>query len=186
MKGRKIFKTWNKAAVLQSVMSSEVLVLKLLWLMTMLRLLLHTPASDVDASPPPFIHYHREPEISFVFDDILEYWDPYPMIFLPRPQHSAPTEQGLCCSARSHASPMGADAAYLAAIQGSKTRKGKKNEKNKNKGPDAAASRKHILHEDTEDETNKRPAAKKSKMKDIVVVSDDEHEYFPQGVPYFS
>ncbi|PBK82631.1 hypothetical protein ARMGADRAFT_1038424 [Armillaria gallica] len=53
--------------------------------------------SDLAASPPPYVR--QAPEISFVFDDISGDWEPYPTVFLPRPQHLAPTEQGLHCSA---------------------------------------------------------------------------------------
>ncbi|PBK79625.1 hypothetical protein ARMGADRAFT_1092949 [Armillaria gallica] len=128
--------------------------------------------SDLAAGPPPY--YRREPEISFVFDDMTEDWDPYPTIFLPRPQRSVPSEQELRRSSRPRASPAGHDAAYLAAAQGSKPKKDKKNEKNKNKGTDTTAPRKHARHADNEDETTERPAPKKPKVKDIVVVSDDE------------
>ncbi len=129
-------------------------------------------ASDRDANPPPYVR--QEPEISFVFDDIAGDWDPYPTILLPRPQRSAPTEQEVCRSSRPHASPVGPDAAYLAAAQGPQTKKDKKNEKSKSKGPDTAAPRKHARREDINEETTERPAPKKPKVKDVVVVSDDE------------
>ncbi|PBK92553.1 hypothetical protein ARMGADRAFT_1080615, partial [Armillaria gallica] len=128
--------------------------------------------SDLAAGPPPY--YRREPEISFVFDDMTEDWDPYPTIFLPRPQRSVPSEQELRRSSRPRASPAGHDTAYLAAAQGSKPKKDKKNEKNKNKGTNTTAPRKCARHADNEDETTERPAPKKPKVKDIVVVSDDE------------
>ncbi len=129
--------------------------------------------SNVSASPPPYIR--REPEISFVFDDITGDWEPYPSIFLPRPQRSAPTEQEVRRSSRSRSSPVGHDAAYLAAAQVSKP---KKDKKSKDKGLATAASRKRMRHEANDDETTGRPAVKKPKVKDVVVVSDDERKSF--------
>ncbi|PBK89739.1 hypothetical protein ARMGADRAFT_1083185 [Armillaria gallica] len=128
--------------------------------------------SDLAAGPPPY--YRREPEISFIFDDMTEDWDPYPTIFLPRPQRSVPSEQELHRSSRLRTSPAGHDAAYLAAAQGSKPKKDKKNEKNKNKGTNTTAPHKCVRHADNKDETTERPAPKKPKVKDIVVVSDDK------------
>ncbi|PBK81664.1 hypothetical protein ARMGADRAFT_1039175 [Armillaria gallica] len=129
-------------------------------------------AFDREANPPPYVR--QEPEISFVFDDITGDWDPYPTILLPRPQRSAPTEQEVRCSSRPHASPVGHDAAYLAAAQGSKP---KKDKKSKNKGPDTAPC-KRTRHEDIGDETTERPAVKKPRVKDVVLVSDDERKSF--------
>ncbi len=127
---------------------------------------------DLIPGPPPY--YRQDPEISFVFDDITGDWDPYPTIFLPRPQCSVPSEQELRRSSCPHASPVGPDAAYLAAAQGPQTKKDKKNEKSKSKGPDTAAPRKCARREDINEETTERPAPKKPKVKDVVVVSDDE------------
>ncbi len=131
---------------------------------------------DLTASPPPYVC--QEPEISFVFDDIAGDWEPYRMVFLPRPQRSAPTEPELRCSARPRASPVGQDAAYLAIAQGSKPKKDKKVAKNKTKGTDTAP-RKRARYEDNDGETTERPAIKKPKVKDVVVASDDERRSFP-------
>ncbi len=131
--------------------------------------------SDREVNPPPYVR--QEPEILFVFDDITGDWDPYPMILLPRPQRSAPAEQEVRCSSRPRASPVGHDAAYLAAAQGSKTKKDKKNEKDKTKGTDTAAPRKRARREDNKDETAGEPAPKKSKLQDAIIISDDEREH---------
>ncbi len=127
-------------------------------------------APDREANPPPYVR--QEPEISFVFDDITGDWDPYPTIFLPRPQHSAPAEQEVRRSSRPRASPVGHDAAYLAVAQGSKTKKDKK------KGTGTAAPRKRARREDNKDEAAGEPAPKKSKLQDTVIISDDEREHF--------
>ncbi|KAK0215968.1 hypothetical protein EDD85DRAFT_962531 [Armillaria nabsnona] len=132
----------------------------------------HT-ASNREANPPPYIY--QEPKILFIFDDITGDWDPYPVILLPRPQCSAPTEQEVCHSSHPHASPDGCDATYLATAQGSKS---KKDKKGKNKGPGTTAPHKWTCHEDNNNETADRPSSKKTKVKDVMVVSDDEHSYF--------
>ncbi len=126
-------------------------------------------SSDLAAGPP---YYRQEPEISFIFDDMTGDWEPYPTVFLPRPQRPIPTEQELRRSSHPRASPVGHAAAYLAAAQGSKSQKDKKVVKSKTKGTDTAP-RKRARHEDNDDETAERPAIKKPKVKDAVVVSDD-------------
>ncbi|PBK89738.1 hypothetical protein ARMGADRAFT_1032843 [Armillaria gallica] len=125
---------------------------------------------DREANPPPYVR--QEPEISFIFDDITGDWDPYPTIFLPRPQHSAPAVQEVHYSFCPHSSPVGYDATYLVAAQGSKTKK------DKNKGTDTATPCKCACHEDNKDETAREPAPKKSKLQDTIIISDNEHEHF--------
>ncbi len=127
---------------------------------------------DLVPGPPPY--YRQDPEISFVFDDITGDWDPYPTIFLPRPQCSVPSEQELRRSSRPRASPVGHDAAYLIAAQGSQAKKDKKNDKHKNKGTDTAAPHKRARRGDNNEDTAGEPAPKKPKVKEVVTVSDDE------------
>ncbi|KAK0226726.1 hypothetical protein EDD85DRAFT_958466 [Armillaria nabsnona] len=134
--------------------------------------LTHT-VSNRKANPPPYVH--QEPKILFVFDNITRDWDPYPTILLPRPQCSAPTEQEVCCSFHPCTSSVGHDAAYLAAVQGSKP---KKDKKSKNQGTTTAMPCKHAHHEDKESETTEGPSSKKTKVKDVMIVSGDEHQSF--------
>ncbi len=122
-----------------------------------------------DAHPPPYVR--QEPEISFVFDDITGDWEPYPTIFLPRPQRSAPTEQELRRSSRPRASPLVMMLPILRLLRGPNPRRTRKA---KTRVPMLLPLINVTRHADNDDETTERPVTKKPKVKDVVIVSDDE------------
>ncbi|PBK77616.1 hypothetical protein ARMSODRAFT_1010266 [Armillaria solidipes] len=126
---------------------------------------------DVPSPPPARIH-RREHKISFVFDDVTGDFEPYPTIFLPRPQILTSQEQAPHRSTRPPASSVGPDAAYLQAAQGSKAvlKKKKKDAKGKFKETEGA-----IPHKRTRDDEGgpsvDKPAAKK--LKSTATTVDD-------------
>ncbi|PBK79886.1 hypothetical protein ARMGADRAFT_1092665 [Armillaria gallica] len=141
------------------------------------------PPSDVEElSPPPTNLARRlrqEPRISFVFDEATgDFVEPHPTIFLPRPVTTPSLGQDLRRSARSRGSPVGPDTAYLKAVQGPKvdtTKKKKKDAKGKDRATETKAPRKRARTEDdTVPAKDSKLAPKKPKLKETMVIEDDE------------
>ncbi|PBK85978.1 hypothetical protein ARMGADRAFT_1035958 [Armillaria gallica] len=134
-------------------------------------------------SPPPTNLARRlrqEPRISFVFDDVTgDFVESHPTIFLPRPIAPPAASQDLRRSARSQGSPFNPDAAYLKAVQGSKVdatkKKKKKDVKGKGHATETKAPHKRARPEDDTSQVKDKPASKKPKLKETVVIDGDEH-----------
>ncbi|PBK90677.1 hypothetical protein ARMGADRAFT_1082413 [Armillaria gallica] len=140
------------------------------------------PPSDVEElSPPPTNLAHRlrqEPRISFVFDEATgDFVEPHPTIFLPRLVTTPSQGQNLRRSTRSNTSPVNRDAAYLKTLLGSKfdaTKKKKKDAKGKGQASETKAPRKRARTEEDPTQAKDKPALKKPKLKENVVIADDE------------
>ncbi|PBK83618.1 hypothetical protein ARMGADRAFT_1037785 [Armillaria gallica] len=141
------------------------------------------PLSDDEEMRPPPTNIARrlcqEPRISFVFDEITgDFVESHPTIFLPRPTVPPASSQDLRRSARSHSSPVNPDAAYLKAIQGSKAdakKKKNKDAKGKDQATEAKAPRKHARTEDNATQLKDKPAFKKPKLKETIIIDEDEY-----------
>ncbi|PBK91805.1 hypothetical protein ARMGADRAFT_1081221 [Armillaria gallica] len=139
------------------------------------------PSDDEEMSPPPTNIAHRlcqEPRISFVFDEITgDFVKSYPTIFLPRPTVPPASSQDLRRSARLHGSPVNPDATYLKAIQGSKVdvkKKKNKDAKGKDRATEAKVPHKRTRTEDNTTQLKDKPASKKPKLKETIIIDEDE------------
>ncbi|PBK79150.1 hypothetical protein ARMGADRAFT_1041004 [Armillaria gallica] len=139
------------------------------------------PSDDEEMSPPPTNIARRlrqEPRISFVFDEITgDFVKSYPTIFLPRPTVPPASSQDLRRSARSRGSPVNPDATYLKAVLGSKVdaKKNKnKDAKGKDRATEAKAPRKRARTEDNTTQLKDKPASKKPKLKETIIIDEDE------------
>ncbi|PBK96024.1 hypothetical protein ARMGADRAFT_1077535 [Armillaria gallica] len=139
------------------------------------------PSDDEVPSPPPTNIARRlrqEPRISFVFDDVTgDFVESHPTIFLPRLAVPPASSQDLRRSACSHTSPVNPDTAYLKAILGSKVdakKKKSKDVKNKDKASEAVLPRKRTRNVDDHAQVKDKPAPKKPKLKEAVVIEDNE------------
>ncbi|PBK82549.1 hypothetical protein ARMGADRAFT_1038574 [Armillaria gallica] len=117
---------------------------------------------DESPSPPPTNiarRLHQEPRISFVFDEATgDFVESHPTIFLPRPTVPPAPSQDPRCSTHPNTSPVNCDAAYLKALLGSKS---------------DATQKKKNTKEDTAQAKDK-PAPKKPKLKETIVIDEDE------------
>ncbi|PBK79011.1 hypothetical protein ARMGADRAFT_1112034, partial [Armillaria gallica] len=138
-------------------------------------------SSDEATSPLPTNAARRlsqGPRISFVFDDTTgDLVEPHPAIFLSRPTAPPSQSPDLRRSPRSHTSPVNPDVAYLKLAQGSNPdakRKKKKDAKSKDKASDPAVPRKRARNDDDTAQVKDKPAPKKPKLKETIVIDEDE------------
>ncbi|PBK86481.1 hypothetical protein ARMGADRAFT_1086660 [Armillaria gallica] len=139
-------------------------------------------SGDEEPSPPPMNIAHRlcqAPRILFVFDKATgDFVEPHPTIFIPRLTASPVPSQDLRRSARSHGSPVSPDTAYLKAVQGSKVdmtkKKKKKDVKGKGHATETKVPHKHARPKDDTSQVKDKPASKKPKLKETVVINRDE------------
>ncbi|PBK91217.1 hypothetical protein ARMGADRAFT_1082001 [Armillaria gallica] len=138
-------------------------------------------SDDKEPSPPPMNLAHRlrqEPRILFVFDEVTgDFVKSHPTIFLPRLAVPPALSQDLRCSARLRGSPVNPDAAYLKAIQGSKVdvkKKKNKDAKGKDRATEAKAPHKCARAEDNATQLKDKPASKKPKLKETIIIDEDE------------
>ncbi|PBK94599.1 hypothetical protein ARMGADRAFT_1078483 [Armillaria gallica] len=137
--------------------------------------------SSDDATSPPTNMARRlrhEPKISFVFNDTTgDFVESYPTIFLSRPVAPPSQSQDLRHSVRSNTSPVNRNAAYLKMAQSSQsdaTKKKKKDAKGKGRATETKAPRKRARTEDDTTQVKDKPASKKPKLKETVVIDGDE------------
>ncbi len=141
-------------------------------------------SGDEEPSPPPINiarRLHQDPRISFVFDKVTgDFVESHPTIFLPRPTAPTAPSQNPRCSTRSNTSPASRDAAYLKTLLGSKLHatKKKRDSKRKDKAAETAISRKRTRSEEDTTQMKDKPAPKKQKLKEPIVIEDDGHEFF--------
>ncbi|PBK92316.1 hypothetical protein ARMGADRAFT_1081099 [Armillaria gallica] len=137
-----------------------------------------TDGEDGDSPPPTNLarRLRQEPRISFVFNDTTgDFVDPHPTIFLPRPVATPSQCLGLRHSTRPHVSPVNLDAAYLKLVPKSNPDAKKKKRKNtKGKVLDAVVPCKCARTEDDTVPVKDKPAPKKPKLKETIVVDEDE------------
>ncbi|PBK82659.1 hypothetical protein ARMGADRAFT_1090113 [Armillaria gallica] len=137
---------------------------------------------DESPSPPPMNIARRlrqEPRISFMFDEATgDFVESHPTIFLPRPTVLPAPSQDPQRSTRPNTSPVSRDAAYLKTLLGSKSdaTKKKKNAKGKDRAIETKASRKHARTEEDTAQAKDKPAPKKPKLKEAIVIDEDEHD----------
>ncbi len=127
-------------------------------------------------------HLYQELRILFILDDVTgDFIKSHPTIFLPRPAVPPASNQDLRRSVRSHTSPVNPFTAYLKTIQGSKSevmKKKKKDAKSKDQASGAKASHKCARTKEDATQVKDKPAPKNPKLKETVVIEDDECGFF--------
>ncbi|PBK82711.1 hypothetical protein ARMGADRAFT_1038385 [Armillaria gallica] len=146
---------------------------------------------DESPSPPPMNiarHLHQELRILFVFDKATgDFIESHPTIFLPRPTVPPAPSQDPRRSTHPNTSPVSRDAAYLKTLLGSKSdaTKKKKNAKGKDRAIETKGSRKCARTKEDTTQAKDKLAPKKLKLKETIVIDEDEHEFL-SFLPVFS
>ncbi len=143
-------------------------------------------ASDEDSSPIPTLACRlRKPRIEFVFDEVTgDLLESHPTIFLSRP--TVPSQSpDLRRSARSCTSPVNTTAAYLQTAHGSKSDATKKKKKDLKGRDQAKMSCKRVRPEDDAAQVKDKPSSKRPKLKETVVIDEDEREFLFLSVVSF-
>ncbi|KAK0224835.1 hypothetical protein EDD85DRAFT_959076 [Armillaria nabsnona] len=141
------------------------------------------PDDEEDSSPPTkkARHLCQQPKISFIFDETTgDFVESHPTIFIPRLVASPVPNPDLRRSVRSCASPINPDAGYLKTLFGAKsdaTKKKKKDLKGKDQSSSTVLPHKCARTDEDTTQMKEKPVPKKPKLKETVVIDDNEHDY---------